>query len=80
MRDETDTAEQTAEPAAEAPAPQTEPEPASTEPVAEPDHQTVVGHPIPQLTPEMVMQLDFIRDYVQGVPYAVDVVNAARAG
>lgn len=54
------------------------PEPASLEP--EPTHQTFIGHPISVLTADHVLQLEFIRDFVQGVPYAVDAVNAAKAG
>lgn len=81
MRDEDTTENQPAE------APATpEPAAASTDdvmlgdPVAEPAHQTVEGHYIPVIDLEGAAKLEFIRDFVQGVPYAVDAVNAAKAG
>lgn len=82
MPDETETPTnatptEEAAPVAEAPAPQ---EPPAVAPAEEPADQVVEGHLIPNLMQEHVLQLEFIRDFCAGVPYAVDAVNTAKAG
>ncbi len=64
------------EPAPTAGEPNSDPEPTP----AEPTNQVVEGRHIPSnLTAEDAADYEFIRDFVNGVPYAVDAVNAAKA-